>query len=74
MADRDVYGGGVHDDCTLPSGIRPIVGILLSVIAIAGWLFLAAVFHHDDSTDAVKVDPQNVQMPSGSNPLQPTNP
>ena len=52
MAYRDVYGESLREDRTLPSGIRPIIGLLLSIIAIAGWLFLA------------RVDPANVQVPS----------
>ena len=45
-------------------GSPPIIGILLSIIAIAGWLFLATLFHRDNNTNSVRVDPANVQVPS----------
>ena len=64
MADRDVFGQSAREERTLPSGIHPIIGILLSVIAIVGFLLIAALFHRDKSADSVHVDPANVQIPS----------
>ena len=64
MADRDVFGRSAREDRTLPSGIHPIIGILLSVIAIVGFLLIAALVHRDKSADFIKVDPANVQIPS----------
>jgi hypothetical protein len=57
MADRDMFGQSVREDRTLPSGIHPIIGILLSVIAIVGFLLIAALFHSDKSADFIKKVP-----------------
>jgi hypothetical protein len=64
MADRDVFARSAREDRTLPSGIHPIIGILLSIIAIVGFLLIAAIFHRDKSADFIKADLANVQIPS----------
>ena len=64
MADRDVYGERIYRD-RLPSGVRPIVGILLAVIVIVAWVFLAVTVHPDNGTDTANLESPNPQVPSG---------
>ena len=66
MADRDVFGRSLPEDRTLPSGIPPIIGILLSVIAIVGFLLIATLFHRDNGTGYGSAEPANVQGYSGN--------
>ena len=54
MANRDVFGERIHRD-RLPSGIRPIIGILLAVIVIVAWVFLAITFGRDNRTDTANL-------------------
>ena len=63
MADRDVYGERIHRD-RLPSGMRPIFGILLAVLVIAAWVLLAVVFDRDGTTHTANLESPNSQAPS----------
>jgi hypothetical protein len=72
MPYRGLYDETVPDE-RLPSGIRPIVGIVLAVIGIAGWLLLAAIYR-ENSTNAVNPEPPNVQTPAGQPTPPPANP
>jgi type VI protein secretion system component VasF len=65
MADRDVFGERIRRD-RLPSGLRPIFGILLAVIVVAAWVFFAVIFQRDERTTTANLDSLSAQAPSQS--------
>ena len=73
MADRDVFGERIRRD-RLPSGLRPIFGILLAVIVVAAWVFLAVIFQRDDRTATASLDSPSTQTPVHQSAPPPNNP